>query len=374
MDDALLSPADSSLNGHGQSRRSELLPILWLCVFTTSGIGLGCCFELLDTHAGPAKSQTFFLAFVGYWAQFFVSGLYVLSTGSWRGARWSRPAVIALVLSAIFDGAAQAMDYVGQMEGGYTLFTIFHSSVTLFACLLAYVTLRARPTPLQWAGAVLIVAGLLTTAFPHPISARESFNWAFVFSLVGSFCLAASYPTSELVFRYGGDAPVSEELGCFCGCIFNVVAFSIWTAAYTVPRWEEVVIAPIHGPNVKYPCSNGWCVAGYYLLFGLMVGLHSLSFWKSVYKLGTVATAVSKGAQQSGIFIVAHIFFCSSDPYECLWNNGPGGTTWSKMQKPIACAVCVAGVVIFVLGKKRDKRTSTSPAPHLAQLEEAERA
>jgi hypothetical protein len=30
-----------------------------------------------------------------------------------------------LILSALFDAAAQALDYLGQTQGGYMLFTIF---------------------------------------------------------------------------------------------------------------------------------------------------------------------------------------------------------------------------------------------------------
>ena len=36
-----------------------------------------------------------------------------------------------------------------------------------------------------------------------------------------------------------------------------------------------------------------------YVLYGVMVASHSLSFWMSVHKLGTVPTAVAKGAQQA---------------------------------------------------------------------------
>ena len=373
-DSTALLPRDGvhSVNGGDSPQQysgsSSWAAYCWLLVFTGTGVLLGVSFELLDTHAGPARSQTFFLAFVGYWAQFIVAGIYVACTGTWRGAKFGRNALLALVLSALFDGAGQALDYVGQMMGGYTLFTIFHASVTLFACVLAAATpLRARPTALQWLGALLIVAGLLVTAFPHPIRARVSFGWAILTSLLGSFSLAASYPVSELVFKYGGAKPVSEEVGCFCGSLFNVVAFSLWTFCFTIPRWDEMVVEPIH--KSAYPCADWSCAAGYYSLFGLMVGLHSLSFWKSVRRLGTVATAVSKGAQQSGIFVVAHLCFCASDPTECLWHNGGGGTAWSKMQKPVACAVCIAGVVVFVLGKNSlEEKTLSNTAAAQAVL------
>lgn len=340
------------------ARLGGLGPLLWLVVFSATGIMLGMSFELLDLHAGPAKELTFLLPLLGYWAQLLVGGFWVARCGSWRQGRWTRPMVVAIVGSAVFDGAAQALDYAGQMQGGYTLFTIFHASVTLFACIIAALTLRARPSPLQWAGALCIVAGLLATAFPH-LGARLDFGWAFLFSLVGSFCLAASYPLSEAFFRLAGDAPPSEEMGCVVGSLFNVVAFSGWTLAYTMPRWQADVVAPI--ANSTSPCEGAACAVGYYGLFALMVGLHSLSFWKSVHRLGTVPTAVSKGAQQAGIFVCAHVFFCSTDEHECLWRNGRGTSAWSHWQKPTACLLCVAGCVAYVLGKPQRATADEKP-------------
>ena len=63
-------------------------------------------------------------------------------------------------------------------------------------------------------------------------------------SLSGSLCLAASYPFSELVFRIGGrleGGAVSEEAACTVGSFANTAIFSLWTAAYTAPRWKEEV-------------------------------------------------------------------------------------------------------------------------------------
>jgi len=109
----------------------------------------------------------------------------------------------ALFLSALFDGAAQALDYVGQVNGGYLLFTIFHSSVTIFSCAIAVAMLGAHVSHKQWAGILLIVAGILVTAVPSPIVVTGNFSVGLVCSIAGSLCLAASYPLSELVFQLG---------------------------------------------------------------------------------------------------------------------------------------------------------------------------
>ena len=41
--------------------------------------------------------------------------------------RW--PQVVLLLLTSLFDGASQALDYVAKKHAGFMLFTIFHSSV-----------------------------------------------------------------------------------------------------------------------------------------------------------------------------------------------------------------------------------------------------
>lgn len=330
---------------------------VWLAVFVCSGIAIGQCFEILQVHAGPARYDTFFLSLLGYWSNFLVGAAWLLCTLGPRRAiegfapkRWSRRMLAALIGSAVLDGGAQGLNYIAQVEGGYMLFTIFQSSVTLFVCIIATLLLGARLRPMQWVGVLAIVGGLLLTSIPSPLVARHSFAAGLICSMVGSFCLASSYPLSEMVFRLAPREPPSPELACVAGSIVNVVFFSTWTLLHTLPQWDAAVVQPMR--DARQP-SLPWAIAGYGG-FSMMVGLHSLAFWKSVCKLGTVPTAVSRGAQQAGVFVVAHLLFCRVDPTECLWNNGRGEQTlWSKLQKSAALSCCVAGVVLYTLGKPR---------------------
>ncbi|CAE8596605.1 unnamed protein product [Polarella glacialis] len=88
--------------------------LLWLLTFCISGITIGMSFELLDAHAGPAKDATFFVCFIGYVAQFIVSGGYALWTGTQGKGQWTWPMMAALAGSAACDGAAQALNYVAR--------------------------------------------------------------------------------------------------------------------------------------------------------------------------------------------------------------------------------------------------------------------
>jgi drug/metabolite transporter (DMT)-like permease len=340
----------------------------WLATFVFSGIGLGLAFEFLDLNSAdghtPAAGKTFFLCLVGYWSQVIVGGVYALSRpNAFRGA-WTRPVIFAVLAAALFDGSAQALDYVAQVEGGYMLFTIFHSSVTVFSCVVAVVVLRAKITWPQWGGVFLIVAGLLATAFPNSIEAPGSFALGITCSILGSASLAFSYPLSELVFRSGESEPISEEVACTVGSLINALLFSAWTIFYTVPRWTEEITAYIEPGRSQY-------TIGGYAIYGVLVGVHSLSFWKSVHQLGTVPTAVSKGAQQAGVFVFSHIVYCKYDKYECMTYNY-GTTAWNKMQKPVAFVLVCAGVIVYAMSRPASDSNDANESIDRASLLEDE--
>ena len=372
--------------------------MFWLVVFCLTGIGLGMSFEFMELHGGPADGKSFLLCLIGYWSQTFLGGTYALWKAGWdrkvatKGA-WTRPVVTMLCISAAFDGLAQGLDYVGQTKGGYMLFTIFHASVTFFSCLIAKIVLKVKINRWQWAGILLIALGIFSTSFPQPVEVPSakcngpkvcwsladdekkckadascsfdpagSFFWGLVFSVVGSACLAASYPFSELLFKRGDkepEGPISEEMACCAGSAINSVVYTLYTLAYTVPRWDELVT------QHSKPGQMG-TLTWAYALYGIMVALHSLSFWFSVNRLGTVPTAVAKGAQQAGVFVFSHLIFCTPhshpiDEHECLdWNYpsenmGTARRNWSKAQKSVALVMCLIGCAMYALNKNKPK-------------------
>ena len=208
---------------------------LWLTTFIVSGIALGLLFEALQLHSGPAAFQTFLLPFFGYVAQGIVGLLWVAMRGTWRQGAWTRRMVLYMVLSSLGNGAAQALDYVALTQAGITLYTILHSSVTLFACLIAFAVLRTPINCVQWASVLAVVCGLVLTAFPQPIAAHGDFLVGLLSAAAGSLCLAASYPLAELVFRSSKTHTPSAEFCAFAGSLVNVAGFGIWQLV-TTPR------------------------------------------------------------------------------------------------------------------------------------------
>ena len=111
--------------------------IAWLTSFCVTGVAAGLSYVLLKEHAGPAEGATFFLVFLGYWAQFIAGGVWLLLQRSWRQGVWTRSMVGALVLSSLLACASESFSYLAKIQGGLQLFTVLHSSVTLLACLSA---------------------------------------------------------------------------------------------------------------------------------------------------------------------------------------------------------------------------------------------
>ena len=345
-------PSEEDAAGEGGLHQQRLWTLLWLVIFCVTGVGLGLCYEFLELHslhhAPGAAADTFLLCLIGYVSQAIVSGAFAFSRPNPLQGSWTKPVLVMLMLSSIMDGIAQGLDFFGQSRGGYLLFTIFHSSVTLFSCIIAVFIVQAKITKRQWSGIVLIIIGLLATAIPNPIASPGNFWVGMTCSLLGSFFLAASYPFSEKVFRLSASGtlgPVREETACFFGALVNAFFAIVWTCVYTIPRWDTEINAYIK------PGEGGYVAFGF-SLYGALVGLHSLSFWKSVNKLGTVPTAVAKGAQQAGVYVASHLVYCSVDENECLWYNH-GKSAWNKMQKSVAAVLCVAGVVVYALNKQQ---------------------
>eukprot|EP00937_MAST-01D_sp_MAST-1D-sp2_P004182 g4182.t1 len=230
------------------------------------------------------------------------------------------------------------------------LFTIFHTSVTAFSCLIAVFLLGSKVTLQQWCGVLLIIVGLFCTQIPQGIKVTGNLTLGLICSIVGSFCLAASYPFSELVFKRGeadpsGKGPISEEMACCVGSAFNSVIFTFWTLGYTMQRWQTDVY------DFAKPGEFWTYMCGGYVLYGFMVGLHSLSFWMSINKLGTVPTAVAKGAQQAGVFVFSHVIYCRLDKSECIDYNY-GDSPWNKAQKATAFLFCLLGCMVYALKPK----------------------
>ena len=201
VNDALLPSGfieeEENNNNHVVCGVMSIITFIWLVIFCVTGVGLGLCYEFLEIHslhhAPGAASDTFFLCLIGYWSQALVGFLFAFTQKNPMQGAWTNKVILMLVLSSIFDGLAQGLDFIGQVQGGYMLFTIFHSSVTLFSCIIAVFVVQAKISSIQWFGILLVIVGLFATAIPNPISSPGSFTIGLVCSLVGSFFLAASY-------------------------------------------------------------------------------------------------------------------------------------------------------------------------------------
>ena len=212
---------------------------------------------------------------------------------------------------------------------------------------------------------VAIVVGITLTGIPTPLPSQGSFALGLACAVLGSLCLASSYPTAELLFRYvpSPSPRPAEEFCSFAGGMLNVLLLLVWTLAYTRPRWDALVLAPLRAAPLG-PVPSGTVIA-LYASHALLVGIHSLAFWKTIGTLGSVPAAVSKGAIQAGTFLLAHILYCEVDVYECLARQPPkhgARTPWDWLQKPLTFFLCFLGCGLYAVVKRRPRATRTSAA------------
>ena len=99
--------------------------------------------------------------------------------------------------------------------------------------------------------------------------------------------------------------------------------------------------------------------AALYASYGLLVGFHTLAFWKTMRRLSTVPVAVSKGTQQALPFLLSHILFCHSarddahlfrgDPNLCMSVSKHG----LRQARRAVVALAEAALVLHLHGGRR---------------------
>ena len=128
---------------------------------------------------------------------------------------------------------------------------------------------------------------------------------------------------NEMLFALAPQGGRPTEATCaFAGALVNVLGvnvlgvtvlgFGVWTLIYTAPRWDALVLDMVRPVWRSFPDRARPRRAALYASYGLLVGFHTLAFWKTMRRLGTVPVAVSKGTQQALPFLLSHILFCHS--------------------------------------------------------------
>ena len=284
-----------------------------------------------------------------------------------------------MFLLALVDIVSQGLCLIGLVYAGSSIYIIIYSSTTIWAAVWSFFLLNKALLYQQWLGILTVVFGLSITAYDGKTSANASSNSSdalvgIVLVLLGSFTHALTWVliekwtkqqppqqvtssssssssplTSTVVSEKKGGGwdeltplcpstrisprPVAApELVCSLMGLIGCLCYSAWQLVYTLPRWNQLVLAPIaaHGGDLRY-------ISAAYLLLAVMGFLHAVSFYHLLGQLGSVATGVMKGVQSVAVLVLSHEAFCAVESTQCF-----------TVYKGVSLVVVLSGVYFYM--------------------------
>ena len=262
--------------------------------------------------------------------------------------RPSTRAILKACLIALFDIAAQSLNYTGASLAGATIFSIIYSSVTVWTAVFSRLFLGRSLNRRQWLAVFVVFGGLCITAVDSS-NLGASITQGTVLILAGSCMHGATYVMSEAVMTVSGNAVAGTALDPASGirekltvrenaAIQGLVAFLGllgWQFLYTAGRWEEAIRQPMEAAGTTLVQAGVILCA-----FALANLLHSFSFYHTLanYPGGSTSAGVMKGLQAVLVFVAAHFLYCGS--------TGGNGMCFS-VPKFLSLVTVVGGVVLF---------------------------
>jgi drug/metabolite transporter (DMT)-like permease len=216
--------------------------------------------------------------------------------------RWpSRGTTLRACFIGAIDIVAQAMNYTGGAMAGPTLFAIIYSSVTVWTAVLSRFLLGRKMGPSQWAAICVVFAGLTITAFSSVALGPGVFGGC-VLVLFGSALHSSTYVLSEWIMTKSEKLPVKMNLALQGSVACS--AFVAWQVVYTLPRFEELVGAPMRAANTTVEHA-----ALVFLAIFLANLLHAVTFQITLkhFTGGATSAGVMKGLQAVLVFAATAI-------------------------------------------------------------------
>ena len=272
-----------------------------------------------------------------------------------------RPSIMAIgkaCVTALFDIAAQSLNYTGASMAGATIFAVIYSSVTVWTAVFSRLFLGRRLNHRQWIAVFVVFGGLCITAVDSA-KLGDSITQGTVLILIGSCMHGATYVMSEAIMKVAGDVSSidddddnsaiwaqqvnpnvrREKLSVReNAAIQGLVAFVGllgWQFLYTAKRWDETIRDPMEasGTTVLHALLILSC-------FSVANLLHSFSFYHTLanYPGGSTSAGVMKGLQAVIVFLAAHFLYCG--------HAGGDGMCFS-LPKFASLVTVVSGVVLF---------------------------
>ncbi len=224
---------------------------------------------------------------------------------------------------------SQVLNLNGLIFAGSSLYTVVHSSVTVYIAVLSYFFLNRKLHQGQWIGIMIVMMGLSIVAAGARLDGQDA-SLGVVLVLLGSGIHSATYICSEYLLVCC-DNPISPELLCtLLGGVGTAINLS-WQLVYTLPRYQTLVVDEIAAHN-----GSVSVIVACYLVLTVSSLVHSLCFFNLLGLVGSTSTGVMKCAQSVVIFVLSHFAFCSVQRSQCF-----------TPLKGLSLVVVLLGVVMY---------------------------
>lgn len=344
-------------------------PLVLACIFCLSGVLQPTIVEFLTLNGAFDKS-TLLIVLPNYIGMSFaVLTRYDVIHTTLQFVVWGDMLALAVV-----DIFSQGLCLIGLVYAGSSIYIIVYSSTTIWAAVWSYFLLHKELISKQWVGIIMVVMGLSITAYDGKSTASASGGMDVLVGIsmimLGSLTHALTWVLIEKWTQHP-PSPVQEQVqvkkdqdsgagGSVCpqkvsrkevaapelvcslmgisGCLF----YSAWQMVYTLPRWEELVLAPIEARqgDLKH-------IGIAYLLLAFMGFLHAVSFYHLLGHVGAVATGVMKGVQSVAVLLLSHEAFCGVERAQCF-----------TVSKGVSLVVVLCGVFYYSAHTEKGQRDS----------------
>ncbi|CEM38521.1 unnamed protein product [Vitrella brassicaformis CCMP3155] len=248
------------------------------------------------------------------------------------------------IISAI-DIAHQLTEKAGLVFAGSAVYIVVGSSTIVWTAIMVTIVNRRRLAPAQWFSIALICAGISVKAFSIDFDFHNDEFVGAVLTLGAAILQGLTFAVNER-FLTGPGAVSGPKLVAMMG-IINLALLVVWTAVWTVPQFDKLVLSNIRRHNGH----TGAILMGFLGLF-LCGFVHSATLWYLIKKIGAVSSGVMKGLKTASVFVLSHYFFCSIQSSQCLTPT-----------KAISAAVCVLGVLLYSICTPPDAAAARAAGP-----------
>jgi len=309
---------------------------MWMGASLTTGTLSSLLMQRLTKVTGHPTAQVVIL--IQYMGHFLYASYRFFTNKTQREAALSTRQITFARFMGLFHvfGFLSAMPSIDRI--GVALYQIIYSSGIVILAVVGRVVLRKCPSPQQGLGIAVACAGLAYRGYVMVQQGAVSIDAGSADTLVGialAFFTTLSFNLPPVLMELANKGlPVQNKLTSLdvgmevskVGCL----VLGLYVGAYTVPRWEELMAAPLAASGTSY------AEAAWYLANTALYIAHNTFFLETTRSAGSLGNGLVNAVRSATVVLSGAAIFCPTLPNMCL-----------DAQKGVTVALLVAGGVIY---------------------------